>query len=813
MINTRCKLKLEDIQFKLFLEEISEVISTADMNGNIIFLNKAGLKILQYEENDIDDLCIEELHPKDTYKFLKEVALPATIESGSWKGETKLLRKDGKEIDVLQVIVAHRNDDGELEYLSTILKDISEEKQIAKNLHDSEEYRKMLFSQTYAPNVIIDPSRMCVVECNEAAAKVFGFTDKEDLKKTSILDVSDIGDSDSTEIEFEAVRKIEQAIKEGESYFTWKLKKADGTPWVADIHLIALPWGEKTLLQAFVKDITEALNIENEKKVINEINKIFVSTDNYKVVLDRILHTMMDFFDADRIWLLNPHDLDNNIFEIPMVVCKPEWVGPYDMKGPFNVSDEAKKHIEMVLHSEYALIQNQNTAIKIPDEIVRSLGAKSEILKKMPFTVGYPWVIGMHFCEFDKHWTMSEQKFFEELANTVAHGLSSWLLNMELQDSKEYIDRILDSMPSIIIGIDERLRITHWNEVAIDKIGFTAQDVIGEVVYDVVPLFSVSAEEINEAITTKKTIKRNREKRVLGEYTAYMDTIIYPVKTEKLNGAVIRIDDVTEKVKLQESAIKADKMAAINGLAAGIAHEIKNPLAGVMQTMQVMENRLKLDSPKNKEIAETAGLSMEALRKYISLRKIDIMMNSVKVSGKRADSIINNMLNFTQTDMDRKSQNSVKDILEDAVELASNDYVLKTRYDFHKIHIVRNYEEVPYINCEPVKLKVAFFNLLKNGTEAMSKKNYKDGDHPEFVFSIKNKDSYIEIGIEDNGKGIIENNLKQIFNPFYSTKPEVYGTGLSLPISYFIIRNYHDGDMTVDSIEGEWARFTIRLPI
>lgn len=87
MIESKCKLKLEDIHLGVFLEEISEVVSTADIDGNIIFMNTAGLRLLQYSESEMKGLNIKDLHTESTYKYLEEVGIPIAISDGSWKGK------------------------------------------------------------------------------------------------------------------------------------------------------------------------------------------------------------------------------------------------------------------------------------------------------------------------------------------------------------------------------------------------------------------------------------------------------------------------------------------------------------------------------------------------------------------------------------------------------------------------------------------------------------------------------------------------------------------------------------------------------
>jgi len=222
---------------------------------------------------------------------------------------------------------------------------------------------------------------------------------------------------------------------------------------------------------------------------------------------------------------------------------------------------------------------------------------------------------------------------------------------------------------------------------------------------------------------------------------------------------------------------------------------------------------LSKDLNANLSAAEKIGLNMDHLHQYFEEREIDRMMGAIQESAKRASEIVRNMLSFARKSSEGKIECFIPKLLDQSVSLASSHYDLKKQYDFRKIKIIREYHNnVPKTLCEPVKIQQVFINILKNGAEAMSEKKYET-DGPCFILRIYPSPNMVNIEIEDNGPGIDHSTRKRIFEPFYTTKAVGKGTGLGLSVSYFIIKENHNGEIRVESEMDHWTKFIISLPV
>lgn len=383
------------------------------------------------------------------------------------------------------------------------------------------------------------------------------------------------------------------------------------------------------------------------------------------------------------------------------------------------------------------------------------------------------------------------------------------VLQKSLQD-------IINAIPSIIISIDKEKKITQWNKEAEILTGYSSEQTVGKPVQTMLPRLSSTMDKIQSVIdkniieASTSHIKREDGTEIFEEIT------ISPLKTKKNEGAVIRIDDVSEKRKLEELLVQNEKMLSIGGLAAGIAHEINNPLAGIMQNASVLSNRLGINKEiqANRKAAEELGISIDVIYQYLKRRDIPRIMSSMTEGGQRVAEIVKNMLSFARKSENKRSSFKIESLIDDTLKLISTEYNLNKNYDFRKIEINRDFgTNIPQVICERAKIQQVILNLLQNGAQAMfsiKRKNYI----PSFTIrTALEKDEMVRIDIQDNGPGMEKSIQSRIFEPFFTTKEEGSGTGLGLSVSYFIITENHKGKLSVHSIPGKGTTFTILLPL
>jgi len=388
----------------------------------------------------------------------------------------------------------------------------------------------------------------------------------------------------------------------------------------------------------------------------------------------------------------------------------------------------------------------------------------------------------------------------------------------KLQTMQHYLSNIINSMPSVLIAVDINRHVSQWNKKAEELSGISMENALNRLLTDVYPQMLPHMQRIGESLKKKemqhiaKYLFINMEQK-----SRYVDITIYPLTAYGAEGAVIRIDDITEKIMMEEVLIQNEKMLSIGGLAAGMAHEINNPLAGVIQNANVLSNRLTdMNIPANIKTARDVGTTMAAVRNFMVEREIPRMIESIVTSASRMASIVENMLSFVRKGDASFSPYCLADLMDKSLELAATDYNLQKHFDFKTITINKNYDEnLPMVVCEGGKIQQVFFNILNNGAQAMFEKNSSISKNSEFTLRLY-KDNLLNMlcmEIEDNGPGMDEVNSKRIFEPFFTTKPVGVGTGLGLSVAYFIITENHSGTISVESESGKGTTFIIKLPL
>jgi len=380
-----------------------------------------------------------------------------------------------------------------------------------------------------------------------------------------------------------------------------------------------------------------------------------------------------------------------------------------------------------------------------------------------------------------------------------------------LRKTQTFLNNILNSMPSVIMGVDAETRVIHWNKATEQQTGRSAADIRNHALVEVYPDLSSRMDMIERALRERTPQKAEKQVRHHQNTRYYEDILLYPLATNDLEGLVIRIDDVTARVQLEEVMTQADRMVTIGGLAAGMAHEINNPLGIMLQGIQNIQRRLSPELPANQRVAGELDLDLRRIRSYLEQRNIMTYLQDMREAGLRVSHIVETMLSFSRDTDSQGTRYSIPSLLEQTLELAANDYDLKKKCDFQQIEIVRRYEEdLPMISCGGSRIQQVFLSLLKNGAQAMTETPVRP---PRFILRIAREETMMRIEIEDNGPGLSEEIRKRVFEPFFTTKPPDIGTGLGLAVSYFIITEHHGGTIGVESTPGERTTFIIRLPL
>jgi PAS domain S-box-containing protein len=558
----------------------------------------------------------------------------------------------------------------------------------------------------------------------------------------------------------------------------------------------------------FARDITQKKQVEFQSLCYDRINKIIINSEDMEKMLNDILDSMLDIFNCDRAWILFPCDPEAESYSLPFMRHRPDW--PQKVGYSVKITEEARELLKEILTSEDPIVYDPLSQKKVRKYIQETYFVKSQMVAALLPKIGKAWEVGLHQCSRERIWTTADQLLFKGICRRMADGLSSMLLFRELSRAKHYIENVIDSMPSVLLGVDVHGRITQWNFKAEQETGVMAKEAIGQEFYRLFPHLGQLSNKIKAAIEDAQIIEETKIQRVVDGKSIFENITIFPLKEISAKEAVIRIDDITDKRKIEEMMVQSEKMLSIGGLAAGMAHEINNPLAGMMQNAQLVFNRLSRNLPENEKIAKEAGTTIEAIKYYMEKRNILVQLGYINESGKQAAKIVQNMLSFAKKAEEGRTYEHLPRLMDRTLELAQNDYDLKKRYNFKHIRIIRTEsKDFPLVRCEPGKIQQAFFNIIKNGAEAMQ----GISEQAEFDIRFFVEDRMAVIEIRDNGPGIAEDLKKRIFEPFFSTKSPDKGSGLGLSVAFFIIVEDHKGKFSVESSPGSGAAFIVRLPL
>ena len=441
----------------------------------------------------------------------------------------------------------------------------------------------------------------------------------------------------------------------------------------------------------------------------------------------------------------------------------------------------------------HIFLENAQQALHLPEE-ERRTAALLDLNYYLPCrvqdgsTTRTIAVIGLGRTVGGDFLSSEDVELLESLASYIGIALQNASLYTRLESKiseferlKEFNENIVESINVGILAIDLEDRIESWNTQMEAMYALSRGEALGQSLRDVFP------PEICDAIDSFKNeagvhnlykfrlITRAGEQRTV-------NVAVAPLLSRDFVsvGRIILVDDITERVSLEAQLAQADKLSSIGLLAAGVAHEINTPLAVISSYAQMLGKQLRGDA------------------------RFGPVLEKITQQSFRAAEIANGLLNFSRTSTTEFRATDLNQVIRDTLSLLEHQFkTAKIEVELELAH------DLPAIHGNPGKLQQVFLNLLLNAKEAMP------GGGQLRVATLAN--GHVEAVVSDSGAGIAPENMKRIYDPFFTTKTmpkpgEKRGTGLGLSVSYGIIQE-HAGKIQVESALGAGTTFHLEFPL
>jgi two-component system cell cycle sensor histidine kinase/response regulator CckA len=353
----------------------------------------------------------------------------------------------------------------------------------------------------------------------------------------------------------------------------------------------------------------------------------------------------------------------------------------------------------------------------------------------------------------------------------------------EIKKSEETLRRYLESSPDAIFTIDLEGTFLYGHKAAERMTAYTREEFIGKSFRELhllPPEYLLKAAQLLELSAAGKSTKQDEFQLIRkdGSYV-FIEISLYPIGQGSEVEIIGVARDITNRKRMEQQLQLAGRLAAVGELAAGVAHELNNPLAAVLMYSQLLNTRDDLDETVRSDI------------------------DTVFKEAQRATRITGSLLSFARRQKPDKSPISINEVIEKSLELSTS------QMKANNIEITRELErELPAIMADFYQLQEVFLNLINNAEQAMTEA------HGRGSLNVKTEKSgeMIRIVFSDDGPGIAEGILKRIFDPFFTTKDVGKGTGLGLSICYGVVQE-HGGHIYAESKPSKGATFVIELPV
>jgi PAS domain S-box-containing protein len=750
---TEAELRQSEIRFKSIAESAHDAIMICNEDMKLIYWNDAAARVFGYSAKEMlgetHEILIIDKGQEEIEHYVASYRATGVTPFEDQLFEVAARRKDGT---IVQVAMSGASwSVGEKTYYSVIARDMSQYKKADEALRESEQRFRAL-AEACPDAIVMADERWTIVYFNAAAERIFGYTRQEVLGRSSDCLMSPTGWQKTT-------GAAEELYKEGHTHFTdggfveivAYRKSGEVFPCeLAVFHWLAssMPTG---IMGIIVRDITQRKRSEEALRESEERFRAFAETSpDAMVMCDENQAILYWNAGAERIFGYTGQE---------MLGRTPDCLMPP------------------------APMQRQRSAIEKLDR-----EGSARILDGVTETAGLR-KSGEEFpCELMVfHWVTSGMP--KGIVGVILRDITQRKRAEEaLRESQEKLAGIISAVTAFMVMVDEDFRIVWANEHALQTFG---RDILGKMCHEAYHGLDRPCEHCNVRGCFASGLPAEYEQVITAPDGRQLDlwctTSIAARHEDGSPKHLVHISyDITERKKMQAEALRASHLASIGELAAGVAHEINNPINGIINCADILKHQFE-------KTGQDADVPCRIIRE-----------------GERVAAIVKNLLTFAQERKRKIEPQDVRSIYADAFDLFAKQFekhFIITRYDFP--------EDIPRVLAQHQQIQQVFLNLLSNARYALNKK-YPDKDPDKLLevtaraISIEGQ-PFVRIAFHDHGTGAPAGELEKLCNPFYSTKPAGEGTGLGLSISYNIIKD-HGGRLQFETSEGHYMRVVVDLP-
>ncbi|MCK5707460.1 MAG: PAS domain S-box protein [Candidatus Aureabacteria bacterium] len=620
----------------------------------------------------------------------------------------------------------------------------------------AEEKYRVLFESSRDAIMMIAPPTWKFVNGNKATFNMFGINSKQKFISLGPWDVSPQYQPNGRLSGEKAKEMIEKAMKEGSNFFEWMHQTLDGKEFPTTVLLTRMEIEGKQLLQATVRNITEQRKAE--ETIINLAK--FPSEDPSPVLRIRTDGTLLYANESSGFlldhWNCKVGESVPDSWHIMVTECFTS------QQNKVKESEFEEKFYSFILspvvEEDYVNIYGRDiTETKLAEMILaREQKRFQDIFQKAH--IGFIVIDGET----------------EEVFLLNKRGMELFRLKKEYEVSyfsesynNIFEENIVNKISDIVRKIRDEKSVVNFGDFIIDE-------------------------------------------------SCVLNFAGYPIMIDDIvSSIVIGVDDVSERKILEKQLLMSSRLAGIGELAAGVAHEINNPVGFITSNTEVMQDYMKKLKRLSKVLTSIRGLCDS--KGDIKPEELDIFIKEINdlnldpvfidfddildenIQGlERVKKIVMNLKKLSYGGEEEKVAADINQLLEDSLNILHNEIK-------YKAEIIRDFGSLELIQCYPNELLQVFINIINNAGQAIEERG---------TISLKTflSDSNVVVKISDTGVGMDEKTKERVFNTFFTTKPVGEGTGLGLSISLRIIEK-HNGKVTIESQSGKGTTFTISLPV